>query len=393
MKLISKNIMHKSSGFTKILEDAQIVQKDFSLCDSCLGRLFVKRLSLSSNQLLGKKIHKKIPKKKSKCYICKDLIDNLDSFHSQIFEKIKDFQFNTFLVGAILKPSIVERDDLIRSKYHLKGIDSVKTDISRQLAKKLSQKTKSKIDHLKPELTITVNFKNNSIELYSKAVILAGRYTKNSRNLPQKQQPCKDCKGKGCLQCDYHGITDFDSVEGKISKFLFEKFSAKQVKITWIGGEDKTSLVKGKGRPFFAQIINPSKRKIRFSKTIKIDEISISGLKQIPSIPKTPLKFRSKIELLIETEEKLPSSSLKKLGALKNSQIAIYEESKRIEKSIHSIKYSKINPNSYRIQLEIDGGVPIKKFVDSETVFPNLSDLLDTKCVCKQFDFNEIFIQ
>lgn len=393
MKLISKNIMHKSSDFAKVLEDAQLVQKDFSLCDSCLGRLFVKRLSLSSNQLLGKKIHKKIPKKKSKCYICKDLIDNLDSFHSQISEKIKDFQFNTFLVGAILKPSIVERDDLIRSKYHLKGIDSVKTDISRQLAKKLSQKTKSKIDHLRPELTITVNFKNNSIELYSKAVILAGRYTKNSRNLPQKQQPCKDCKGKGCLQCDYHGITEFDSVEGKISKFLFEKFSAKQVKITWIGGEDKTSLVKGKGRPFFAQIINPSKRKIRFPKKIKIDELSISGLKQIPSIPKAPLKFRSKIELLIETEEKLPSSSLKKLGALKNSQIAIYEESKRIEKSIHSIKYSKINPNSYRIQLEIDGGVPIKKFVDSETVFPNLSDLLDTKCVCKQFDFNEIFIQ
>ena len=109
MKLISKQIMKKSSDFTKVLEDAQSVQKDFPLCDSCLGRLFVKRLSLSSSLLLGKKIHKKIPKKKSKCYICKDLIDNLDSYHSQIIEKIEDFQFSTFLVGAILKPSIIER--------------------------------------------------------------------------------------------------------------------------------------------------------------------------------------------------------------------------------------------------------------------------------------------
>ena len=393
MKLTSKHIMQKSSDFSKVLEDAQLVQKDFSLCDSCLGRLFVKRLSLSSNQLLGKKIHKKIPKKKSKCYICKDLIDNLDSFNSQISEKIKDFQFKTFLVGAILKPSIIERDDLIRSKYHLKGIDSVKTDISRQLAKKLSKKTKSKIDHLKPELTITVNFKNNSIELYSKAVILAGRYTKNSRDLPQKQQPCKDCKGKGCLQCNFHGITDFDSVEGKISKFLFEKFSAKQVKITWIGGEDKTSLVKGRGRPFFAQIINPSKRKIRFPKKIELEEISISGLKQISSIPKTPLKFRSKIELFIETEDEPSSESLKKLNDLKNSQIAIYEESKRIEKSIYSLKYTKISSNSFKIQLIVDGGVPIKKFVDGEIVFPNLSDLLETKCICKKFDFDDIQIQ
>ena len=44
--------------------------------------------------------------------------------------------------------------------------------------------------------------------------------------------------------CNFHGISDFDSVEGKISQFFYEKFSSPQVKITWIGGEDKTSLLK-----------------------------------------------------------------------------------------------------------------------------------------------------
>ena len=383
----------KTISILQVTDDAKKIQKDFNLCDSCLGRLFAKKLSLSSNRLLGKKIHKKISKKSTKCYICKDLIDNLDSFHSNILEKTKDYQFDSFLVGAILKPSIIERDDLIRSKYKLKGIDSVKTDISRQLAKKLSQKTKSTIDHLKPDLTITVNFKNNSIDLRSKSLILVGRYTKNSRKLPQKQKSCQSCKGKGCSTCNFHGISEFDSVEGKISQFLYDKFSSSQVKITWIGGEDKTSLVKGKGRPFFVQIINPKKRKIKLPKKSNLGNIEIFGLKQISSIPKSPLKFRSKIEMFLETKETLSSGKLKKLNELTNSQIAIYEESKRIEKSIYSVKYSKTDPKSFRLLLEIDGGVPIKKFVDGETVFPNLSDLLETKCLCKEFDFHEVTIQ
>ena len=117
------------------------------------------------------------------------------------------------------------------------------------------------------------------------------------------------------------------------------------------------------------------------------------GLKQISSIPKSPLRFRSKIELFLETKDELSSNQLKKLDELKNSQIAIYEDSKRIEKSSYSIKYTKTGSKSFRLLLEVDGGVPIKKFVDGETVFPNLSDLLDTKCFCKEFDFRQVTIQ
>ncbi|MDX1533042.1 MAG: pseudouridine synthase, partial [Nitrosopumilaceae archaeon] len=284
-------------------------------------------------------------------------------------------------------------DDLLRSKFKLKGIDSVKTDVSRQLAKKFAKKTKAKIDHLKPDLTITVNFKNNSIDLYSKSVILAGRYTKNSRNLPQKQKSCVDCKGKGCITCQYHGLSSFDSVEGKISEFLYKKFVSNQVRLTWIGGEDKTSLVKGKGRPFFVQVINPQKRKPRLPKIIKLDSVKVMNLKKISAIPKNPIKFRSKIEITVESKNDISSESLKKINDLNNSDIAIYEESKRIEKSIYGVKYTRITPNSFKIFIEMDGGVPIKKFVDGETIFPNLSDLLETKCICKEFDFTQIRIQ
>ena len=386
--------MTRVSNFEQVLEESRLIHKDYPLCDYCLGRLFSKRLSLSSNKLLGKKIHQKLLSKKSmKCYICKNLLDNIEFSYKKIIESTNDYQFSSFLIGVILKPSIIDRDDFIRSKFKIRGIDSVKSDISRELSKKFSKKTKALLDHQQPELTITINFKKDSIELRSKSIILYGHYTKNSRNLPQKQKSCQSCMGRGCLECSYHGISDFNSVEGRISEFLYDKFCTKQVKITWIGGEDKSSLVTGNGRPFFVQIISPKKRKLHLSKKINLQEVTILGLTQVESMPKESLKFRSKIKLFIKTKNKIQTNTLKKLNDIKKSPVAIYESSKRNERSIHSVKYQKTQSNSFTLVIEADGGLPIKKFVDSETVFPNLSDLLETKCSCEEFDFNEIVIQ
>ena len=52
-----------------------------------------------------------------------------------------EYSFSTFSVGALIKPSIMDRDDYIRSKYKLKGIDSVKTDVTKELGKLFSRKT------------------------------------------------------------------------------------------------------------------------------------------------------------------------------------------------------------------------------------------------------------
>src|SRR3970282_883649 len=110
----------------------------------------------------------------------------------------------------------------------------------------------------------------DSCELQARTLILSGRYIKKTRGMPQKQTSCTNCKERGCLECNYHGISKFTSVEGKISKLLFEKFNGTQTKITWIGGEDKNSLVLGNGRPFFAKLLNPKKRKDRLEQNVNV---------------------------------------------------------------------------------------------------------------------------
>ena len=211
------------SNYQQIATIANKIIKKYDLCDHCLGRLFSKQLHLSSNKLLGKKLKNNLDSTE-KCYICKNLFDNLDHFLKLMINTSSNYMFTTFSVGAIIKPSIVDRDDFIRSQYKLKGIDSVKADITKELGRLYSRKTKKRIDYLDPEITFTMNLKDELCQLRSKSITISGRYVKSQRGYPQKQKSCDNCSGKGCRICDFHGITEYDSVEGSISKLIFKKF-------------------------------------------------------------------------------------------------------------------------------------------------------------------------
>jgi tRNA pseudouridine synthase 10 len=370
---------------------SQKILNEYDLCDYCLGRLYAKKLSLTSHQKLGQKIHKRLRTKNTKCYICKNIFDNLHFYVTKMKEVASGYEFRTFLVGAKLKPSILDRDDHIRSQFRLKGIDGIKTNITRELAKQFSRKTKRQGQQIEPDITLTVDFKTESCQIQSKPIFVSGRYTKTDRNMPQKQKPCDNCLGKGCVTCNHHGISEFGSVEGVLSKHFFEKFGTMQVKITWIGGEDITSLVLGSGRPFFAKLINPKKRNLKFAKKIKLGKITIHKLQKINKIPINPIKFVSKTRLYITADSVSPD--LSKLSQLKKSTVAIYENSgKRSEKTIHDISYKIDSENSFYLLMTVDGGVPLKRFVSGENVFPNVSDVLNTKCKCQTFDFDQVKI-
>ena len=300
-------------------------------------------------------------------------------------------EFSTFVVGATLKQSVIERDDKIRSEFHLRGVDSIKTEITRELGKRFLRKTKTKIDHLLPDATFTINFRTERCDAKTRHLFLYGRYIKKKRGLSQKQESCKDCKGKGCIFCNYHGIVLFDGVEGKISQFLYEKFETVRVKFTWIGGEDKTSLVLGNGRPFFAKLLSPKKRNVKLSKKSNLDEIIIHDLRVIDHIPNGFVPFYSIIKILVSTKNNISSKKLKKLKQLVTTPITVSDtNSKKSKKTIHKIKYKKNSLRSFTAEIEADGGLPIKRFVEGNGVIPNFSDILGTQCTCKKFDINQI---
>ena len=380
------------SNYSQITSTANLILKKYDLCDQCLGRLFSKQLRLSSNKLLGKKLHKNSTFQ-SKCYVCKNLFFNLDHFLKLMLDSSSNYTFKTYGIGIMIKPSIVDRDDFLRSQYQLKGIDSVKSDITKELIKLFTKKTHKIMDPFDPEITFTVNLKDESCQLRSKSITIFGRYVKSKRGYSQKQKSCDNCSGKGCRICDFHGISEFESIEGIISKLIFKKFGGTTAKFTWIGGEDKSSLVLGSGRPFFVKIKNPSKRKSKLSDE-DFNSVSLFNLKLVHESPKKSLTFHSKIKIKISTKLQINSKNLKKLKDLTTYPITVYEKSgKRYEKKIFDLTYKKNSTNVFTVIISAEGGFPIKRFVIGDDILPNISSVLDTTCMVQEFDFLDIIVK
>jgi len=379
--------MEKSHKISRILNN-------YDLCEYCVGRMISKLVSKKSSKFLGKKYLKIFEKSTGeKCFICKNIFKNLDYMVTHVSEKSSNFDFKTYGLGITLKPSILERDDYIKSKFKIKGIENLKFELAKELSKKISRKTKSDRINDDPELFIQINFKNDSCTLKAKPLVVYGRYNKKIRNLPQKPVICSACNGLGCHNCNFRRIENLDSIENKITKFLKNKFDGNQVKINWIGGEDHFSLVLGNGRPFFAKILNPKKRHRRLTKNFDLEGVFLSELKKLTAQPKGSIPFKSEISISVKTENPISKIHLKKLKTLQNIDIHDPVRSKNSQqKKIYKINYKKTGIKSFHLDLFADGGIPIKSFIQNSDLSPNISETLDNSCKCIKFDFKNVIV-
>ena len=370
------------------------ILKNYDLCEYCTGRIISKIVGKPPSKFLGKKYLKKLGKSDHKtCYICKNIFDSLEFVLSNIFEKSSHFDFKTFHLGITLKPSFLERDDYLKSKFKIKGIENIKFGIAKELAKKISRRTNSKRITDDPDLFIQANFKDESCILRAKPMFVYGRYNKKIRKLPQKQGLCRSCNGIGCHNCDFKGIENLQSIEGKISNLFIKKFDCNQVKINWIGGEDQSSLVLGKGRPFFAKILNPKRRNRILRKTSDLEGVYLSELKKLSIQPKGSIPFKSEVSITIDTKKPISSNQLKKLKILENAEIQDFSRDKRrIKKRIYKVGYKKLGKTSFILDLFADGGISIKSLIQQSDLVPNVSELLENQCECKKFDFKNIVV-
>ncbi len=312
-------------------------------------------------------------------------MNRIDELLELILATLKEYRYKTFLIGAVLPSDMLEHEDEIRAKFKIKGTESVKSYLTKELGKRLARTTGKKVDYGRPDVTINIDIVKNDITVRSRAIFLFGRYVKRKRGLGQKQERCSICMGKGCSQCNNTGLSGFDSIEGIIVRKLINAFKCESAKFTWVGGEDKDSLVLDNGRPFFVKVINP---KLRFAKPRSVTKngVRIKFLKRVQRLPDRSLKFRTKVKLLVECEREITSKCLKKLNALNNTLVTFSgKRGKEVSKKIYKIN-TKMLRNILTIMMVVDGGLVIKQFVSGESMTPNISHIIGCKTTCRSFD-------
>jgi len=322
-------------------------------------------------------------------------MNKLETINKALISKVNEgYEFRTFQIGVSLPSSYIEREDNIRSRLRVKGRNNIKNQFLTNLRDMFKQALNKELDYSSPDLRIdlVVNEENEFFfNFIPTPIILACKYLKKRRGIPQKQRGVAITKTQ-FLQGD---SGKFFSLEEVVSEYLKQITSGVNVKFSWIGGEDKESLVLGKGRPFFAEIIKP-KRRIIVEHNVSLNEkgIELFVLNTPKNLPQYPMRYISMTRISIIAEGLVTIKELECLTSLSNRTIWFRNKKRIISRDVQSVKIVKIDGRNFELELIAEGGLHIKQFVGGkEYCEPNISSLLGLKCECLNFDIIDVWLR
>ncbi|MHA1253314.1 MAG: tRNA pseudouridine(54/55) synthase Pus10 [Candidatus Helarchaeota archaeon] len=350
----------------------------------------------------------------NKCDICQGIMDRLPEFAEKCVEKLKNIEFNNFLVGSKFAPQIVENEDRLRAKYGLKWGETIKGEFNREVGKIILRQFKNKtVEFGNPEIVAVINTITNEIELNINPLYIYGRYLKFERGIPQTHWTCKNCNGKGCEECDFTGTKYETSIEELITTKAIELCEGSGAKFHGAGREDIDALMLGSGRPFVMEIKDPKKRFIDLKHLEKLINEFAAGRVQVKDlefsdkdvvrkikassqlIKKT---YRAKVELdvkidrqkILDLENKLSNIIIEQKTP---TRVLHRRANKTRKKQIYSFKIEEITENGFIAIITSQGGTYIKELIsgDNGRTRPSVSELLGN-IECKVIELDVLVV-
>ncbi|MGC9176192.1 MAG: tRNA pseudouridine(54/55) synthase Pus10 [Thermoplasmata archaeon] len=374
-----------------------------NLCDHCLGRIYANLGHGLTNEERGKAIriiyamnenlsYNEI--KNMDCIICNNIFNNIDKFVSIIINSVKDYEFNTFLLGTRVDFEIESKDKELIEKYGKNG-ETIKNELSREIGKRVSEKLGKDVSFENPDISIIFDTEYEYAEIIPKPIFIYGRYKKLERGIPQTRW-IHEKEGK--------------SVEEYIGEVAVKYFDGSNYYLHGSGREDVDVLMLGNGRPFILEISKPKKRNIdlrnieyeintKSENRIEVFDLRYSNRDEMKRIKE---KTGKKIyRLCIELENDLPIELVKsKLKSLEGK--VIYQRTplrvlgKRSdiqrEKKVYSIDIISKNGKILELEIMADPGTYIKEFAhgDEGRTRPSISEVLDQKIKIERLDVVKI---
>ncbi len=367
----------------RVLGLAKSILKKYAFCPQCLGRQFPHFQAKLTSRQKGQELLQLISNKARRpenCYLCGGLMSSIEERSMKIVEALKPYEFDSFLVGTKVPTESIEREDLVRSEFKLRGGRTLKAEFTRELGRNVATLMGKELTYTSPELVAILDPVDDSIKITPKSLHMFGRYVKKVRGLPQKQTFSKD-----------------ESVESLLAGKILGYFGGRKVRFSWIGGEDDDSLVLAEGRPFYAELFEPTRRSLdAFSKlSSEENRVVLKELRIVKGTPPVKVKFRVKILADVEFESPITEDELSRLELdFKDTVVTALStrKGKLAEKKIYTLKIEEFQGKTARLMIECDGGLNIKKFVSGadHEVSPSISEVIRVGTRCSRFDVLEV---
>jgi tRNA pseudouridine synthase 10 len=396
------------------LKQAEQLLHEYRLCDSCFGRLFRKEIKDGSNSQKGESIRKQLRRTEKTathdCWLCEGLIDEIPHFTKIIADAVKDYEFETFLVGSKIDEDIQEKEQRLWKHLKLEDAEPIKMEINREIGKILEPQLGKTVDIPNPEIMAVIDTAYDVVSLQITSLFIYGRYKKLQRGIPQTKWPCQICRGKGCKKCYYTGKLYETTVEELVAQKALELTKGTDESFHGSGREDIDALMLGSGRPFVLEIKNPKIRNINLilleketnqttKNIVEISSLRFSTRDEIARIKAA--EFRKTYRVTLEATQPLNKEKLIKVAQtlqgklikqLTPTRVAHRRANKIRERTIYNCTIESVEGIIARLTLETESGTYIKEFVsgDDNKTQPNLSELIGIPCKVKELDVIDV---
>ncbi len=354
----------------------EILKAEPEICDHCLGRQFAQVGHGFSNAERGSAVRKTLKAKPSKkCAICGNFFQSLDSLAKEIAKKLKEYEFDSFLVGTTVGSEMIEKEESLWERVGIEYCEPIKAEINRELGKRLEKLTGKKASHTNPDITIVINTEKGDFTLEVAPLFIYGKYRKLVRGIPQ-------------TKWDMYPET----VEDIVAEPFMKETKGKNHSFHGMGREDIDARCLG-WRPFVLEISKPRKRHIDLEKMRR--EVNSSGKVELSGLRFSDRREVARLKaarpdktyrVLVEFEKPITEDDIKRIESL--SGIIVEQETpERVlhrrpditrKRKIKKITARKTGERTAELEITGEAGLYIKELVtgDRGRTRPSISDTL-----------------
>ena len=346
------------------------------------------------------------------CYICGGLMDKLNVLALKAIVKLRDYNFNTFLVGSLVPSTIINKEDKLRAEFNLEYSESIKREVNREVGKIIQKKLGKVVDFNEPDVLVIIDLGNLDVKIEPMPLLIYGRYRKLARWISQSLWLCKKCNGRGCKECNWTGKKYPLSIQELLGAIVLKRTGGSKFIIHAAGREDVDVRTIGNGRPFIMEIKDPKNMIIDLKSLEQEINFKLRGLLEVFDLRRARreeialLKGLSEVrkkryraivsitdtitdEIIRKIEENLKNRIIKQRTPIR---VLSRRPDKIRLKKVYDIKAIKISDHLLKLEILAQGGLYIKELIsgDEGRTNPSVSSIIGSSAKCLRLDIVEV---
>jgi tRNA pseudouridine synthase 10 len=380
------------------------------------GLALLRTLASNGNYTMANEILIRMKNKTAEaklCNLCQERLTSAKHLTQIALNMLEEYEYATVLVGVELPIEAEEREDEFKAEFTITHGESLRNEFSRTIGKGIAEASGRRVDFEHPDMVVLVNPWTDQVSLQVNPIHIGGKYRKLVRDIPQSRWFCRNCRGKGCKQCNWTGRKYPESVEEIIGNPAVNMAQGKEFSFHGAGREDVDARMLGSGRPFVIEVKKPKKRKIDLEALKKTINSSAEGKVEVSKLYFANKDFVRKLKrgdeaqkLYKATIEVYKPISQKQLTALKRALTNVnvkQQTPKRVaycradlmrEKYIYKANVKRLTPKRFELEIRCQGGLYIKELItgdDGRTV-PSVTQILGVKAVPIELDVLGVYV-